>query len=270
MKFSVGLLAVASLLALTSQKAEAQVAQGWEIGVQGYGYRYKEAIEDIRVEDEGRFFGFGLEYGRTFANDCTFNARLWGATGSVDYSANDGNQLDDVEQSVGQAEFLVGRNFAASKAISIRPYLGLGGRSLEDLSGGRVTEAGAFGYDREIGYAYVPLGVAAMADRPGGGRLAVYGQYNRLVGGTSRSEFGDVDPSAPTVEVEFEDGHGWEFGAKLTTPVGRGTIGVQPFVRTWNVDRSTSAFFEDEELSVELFEPPSETRELGVRLVYGF
>lgn len=270
MRVSVGLLAATSILALSSLEARAQVAQGWEIGLQGYGYRYEEAFEDIRVKDEGRFFGFGVEYGRTFANNWTFDARLWGAGGSVDYSANDGSRLEDVAQYMGQVELLVGRNFATSATSFLRPYVGLGGRSLDDESGGLTTKNGAAGYDREIGYSYVPLGLAAVTDRPDGRRIAVYGQYNHVVSGTSRSEFGDIDPSASTVEVEFEDGRGWEIGAKLTTPLGRGTIGVQPFVRSWDLERSTSAFFEDEQFIFEVFEPANQTREIGVRLTYGF
>lgn len=270
MRLSIGLLAATGALALTAVEAQAQVAQGWEVGVEGYGYRYEEAYEDIRVEDEGRFLSFNVEYGRPFAANWNFDARLWAGGGSVDYSANDGNRLEDVAQYMAQLELLVGRRFATSATSFVMPYAGIGGRSLSDRSGGLTTETGDQGYDREIGYSYVPLGVAAVTERPGGRRMAVYGQYNWVVGGTSRSEFGDIDPSAPTVEVDFESGHGWEIGAKLTTPVGRGTVSVQPFLRTWDIDQSTSAFFMEEDFTVELFEPANQTREVGVRFTYGF
>lgn len=269
MRLRIGLLAAGGLLALTATQAQAQAARGWEVGVEGYAYRYEEDFEDIHIEDEGRFFGLSVEYGRAFARDWLFDVRLRVATGEVDYSASDGARISGIEQSEGQLELTLGRTFPMSVDATVTPYAGIGGRVLNDYSGGRVAQTGQLGYDREISYSYVPLGVVAATEH-GGRTLSFYGQYNWIVGGTSRSEFGDVDPELPTIEVEFEDGHGWELGAKLTTPVGRGTFGVQPFVRLWELDRSASFIADDGEIRIEIFEPPNTTREWGVRLTYGF
>lgn len=269
MKLAIALLGAAGALAMTAQ-AHAQVARGVELGVEGYGYRYEESFEDIRVEDEGRFFGISVEYGHAFNNRWTVDARLRVAGGSVDYSANDGARIEDVDQSEGQLDFLFGRAFPTSATSSVVPYVGIGARVLDDRSGGRVADTGQAGYDREVSYSYVPLGAAAVIERRGGGQMAFYGQYNWIVGGEVRTELGDVDPELPTIVLDLEEGHGWEIGAKLTTPLGRGTIGVQPFLRTWDIAQSTSFIASDEEFAIELFEPANQTRELGVRLTYGF
>ena len=269
MKLRIGLLAATGLLALTTTQAQAQAARGWEVGVEGYTYRYEENLDDLHIEDEGRLFGLSVEYGREFARDWVFDARLRVAFGEVDYSASDGARISDVEQSEGQLELTLGRAFAASASTTVTPYAGIGARVFNDYLGGREAQTGQLGYDREISYSYVPLGVVASTTH-GGRTLSFYGQYNWLVGGTSRSEFGDIDPELPTIEVEFENGHGWELGAKLSTPLGRGSFGIQPFIRLWDLDRSTSFIASDEEFELELYEPPNTTRELGVRLTYGF
>jgi hypothetical protein len=59
-------------------------------------------------------------------------------------------------------------------------------------------------------------------------------------------------------------------GAELTTRVGRGSFGIRPFIRLWELDRSTSFTAGDDEFELEVFEPPNTTREVGVRLTYGF
>lgn len=269
MRLTICLLA-ATGLALTAIEARAQVARGWEVGVEGYAYRYEETFEEIRVEDKGRFFGVDLEYGRAFAGAWNFDARLHFALGSVDYSANDGAEIDDIEQSTGRLEFLLGRSFRVSPDTAVMAYAGIGARVLEDHGEGRVAGTGQAAYDREVSYGYVPLGAAAIMERAGGGRLAFYSQYNWLVDGSVRTELGDVDPELPTIVLDFEEGHGLEIGAKLTMPVGRGTIGIQPFVRTWDIARSESFTASDEELTIEIFEPANQTREFGVRLSYGF
>jgi hypothetical protein len=266
--------AAAGVVALGATGAKAQVAQGLELGLEGYGYRYAERVDvcvasaPCEVKDKGRFFGGSVEYGRTFGA-WTLNARLDVAGASVDYSAPGGTELKGVEQMQGQLEILVGRRYPTSPRSAFIPYVGIGARALDDYSGGRRANTGEAGYDRTITYSYVPVGAAAVFELPRA-TLALYGQYNAIVGGRSRSELGDVDPELPTVEVGLDRGHGVELGAKLTTAAGRGRIGVQPFLRTWKLRRSESFTASEDGGQIEFFEPPNRTWELGLRFVYGF
>lgn len=166
---------------------------------------------------------------------------------------------------------LAGRPFATAPGVTLTPYLGIGARALIDQSGGRTTQSGLEGYDREVGYSYVPLGAALRAERANGQALQLTAQYNWVVGGQVRSEFSRLDPELPDVEVNLESGQGFELAAMVSMPVGRGRIGFGPFLRRWELEQSTSFVIEDPDVgTIELFEPANETTEFGVRVVYGF
>jgi len=263
-------LAAAGVMLAAAGGASAQATDGLELGLQVLGYEYEESFEGESIRDEGRMAGFTVEYGRPVGS-FSFDARFRYAQGEIDYRASDGERVEDVPQAVGQLELLVGRPFVTGPGVALTPYIGIGARGLIDESGGRTTQNGLEGYDREVGYSYVPLGAALRAERASGQALQLTGQYNWVVGGTSRSEFSRLDPELPDVEVEFEGGHGFEFSAMASMPVGRGRLGIGPFIRTWDLDQSASFTIKDpEEGTFELFEPPNSTREVGLKLVYGF
>lgn len=262
------LAAAAALTAATA--ASAQSAEGLELGLQTYGYDYKETFEGGSIKDEGRFTGFTVDYGRRVGG-FSFDARFRYAEGEIDYSADDGAGLDDVQQTVGQLELLAGRPFAASPTTTVTPYVGIGSRVLLDESGGQATEDGISGYDRDIGYVYLPLGAAARFRQGERMSLVIYGQLNVLVGGRARSDFSTIEPGAPVVETEFNGGRGLEFGASLGFAFRGGRINVGPFYRSWDIDQSDSFVVTDpDEGTIELFEPPNRTREFGIKLSYGF
>jgi hypothetical protein len=263
------LLAAAGTAAVAGQ-ASAQVADGLEIGLQTFAYDYEETFDGGSIADEGRMTGFTVEYGRPVGG-FSFDVRFRYAQGLIDYRSSDGERLDDVPQAAGQLELLAGRPFQAAPGVTLTPFLGIGARALIDKSGGRVTQSGLEGYDREVGYSYVPVGAALRLDRAGGQALQLHAQYNWVVGGDVRSEFSRLDPGLPDVEVELDGGHGLEFAATVSMPLSRGRIAFGPFLRRWEIDQSTSFVVSDpEEGTFELFEPPNTTTEFGVRLVYGF
>jgi hypothetical protein len=263
------LLAAAGTAAVAGQ-ASAQVADGLEIGLQTFAYDYEETFDGGSIADEGPMTGFTVEYGRPVGG-FSFDARFRYAQGRIDYSSSDGERLDDVPQAVGQLELLAGRPYQTAPGTTLTPFIGIGARALIDKSGGRTTQSGLEGYDREVGYSYVPLGAALRVERANGQALHLTAQYNWVVGGDVRSEFSQLDPSLPDVEVELEGGHGLELAATVSMPLGRGRIGFGPFLRRWDLDQSTSFVISDpDEGSFELFEPPNETTELGLRLVYSF
>jgi hypothetical protein len=72
------------------------------------------------------------------------------------------------------------------------------------------------------------------------------------------------------VKTEFNDGYGLELSATYFTPVRGARIGFGPFLRYWDVDQSDSVVVTDEDGSIELFEPPDTSWEVGLKLVVGF
>ena len=263
-------LGAAAAAVLSASAASAQSAQGLELGLQTYSYDYKESFEGESIQDEGRFTGFTVDYGRPVGG-FSFDVRFRYAQGEIDYSASDGARLDDVEQASGQLELLLGRPFQASSAVTVTPYVGIGSRALLDFSGGRVTDTGLEGYDREVGYAYLPLGAAVRADLGNGRALSGHAQVNLAVSGEVQSNFSEIERGAPDIEAELDGGHGFELAAAFSAPVGRVRIGFGPFLRMWDIDQSESVFLSDPDIGeIELFEPPNETVELGFRLTVGF
>jgi hypothetical protein len=262
-------LAAAAAVVLTGTEASAQVTDGLELGLQTFSYEYKEEFDGGSIKDEGRFTGFVANYGRPVGG-FSFDARFHFAEGEIDYSASDGARLDGVQQTVAALELLAGRSIAASPTLTITPFVGLGSRVLLDESGGREADDGAAGYDREVGHVYIPLGAAARFSREDGGSVVVHGQYNAVVGGRVRSDLSQIDREFPILENAFDGGHGLEFGAMLYSPFRGGRIGVGPVFRSWNIDQSKTVTFSDESVSIEFFEPPSKTVEVGLKLTYGF
>ncbi len=133
-----------------------------------------------------------------------------------------------------------------------------------------TTDTGLQGYDRYIFYAYAPLG--AVVDLRAGERTTVTlaAQYNLFLGGDSESKTSALGAGVPDIEVEFEDGSGWEFSSFVNRRAGRGTVSFGPFLRIWDLDQSTSQIFSDEEGTVEFVEPPNRTTEFGLKLAYRF
>lgn len=269
MKTSIFFLAGACGMALASP-AQAQTRPGFEVGAQLFDYGYRERFEgETIVRDDGRFIGPTASYVETIGGGWFLRAAAATGSGSVDYSSEDG-EIEDVSQYVAQVEFHVGRDFRLGGGGALTLFTGLGGRALDDNSGGRETEQGLLGYDREIGYSYVPLGVAASAQVGSRTSVTLSAQYNLLFAGTAQSKFSQIDPEFPDLSLDLDGGHGIDASAMLAVAVGRNAIRFGPFVRHWDLERSKSKFFEEEGLEIELFEPANRTTELGLRIAFAF
>jgi hypothetical protein len=254
-------------------EAAAQTRPGFELAGELFDYGYDERLEgELVAEDDGTFGGFALGYVETLGGGSFLRARLSAAVGSVDYSSEDG-ELENISQSIGQLELHFGKDLAIGRGATLTPFIGLGSRALIDESGGEATHSGALGYDREVSYAYVPVGLGATLPIGRGARLVLSGQVNWVVGGEATSEFSGIDPAFPDVTVDLDDGLGLEASAIFQLPVGRSAIGFGPFVRHWRIERSKSFILTDPEGSgeaIEFFEPANRTTELGLRLSFAF
>ncbi len=276
----IGMLAGAAIVAA---EARAGTRPGFELGGELFDYNYRERLGgDTVVRDDGTFGGIGVGYVETLGTNWFLRARFNAAWGSVDYRSDGAildedvggeSRIDDVSQTIGQLELHVGRDFTLAGGTTVTPFVGLGSRVLEDKSGGEVSDDGLLGYDREVSYAYVPIGLASRHPLGGGKVLTLSAQYNWVVGGEAKSNFSDVDEEVPDVKLDLNDGHGFEASAMLDIPVGSHAVRFGPFLRHWSLDRSdklvlTDPDFPGEEL--QLFEPKNRTTELGVRLAFAF
>ncbi|HEV2079696.1 MAG TPA: hypothetical protein VGR19_07360 [Allosphingosinicella sp.] len=258
------------LLSPAQADAQTQTRKGFEIGAEVFDYSYRERFEGETVaKDDGTFGGATVSYTAGLGGNFVFRPKLSIDYGSVDYSSEDG-EIKNVRQSIYQLELQVARDFQLGRTATITPFIGLGSRLLNDNSGGKETEDGFQGYDREVSYAYVPLGAAVTTQIAASNTLTLSAQYNWVVGGDAESKFSAIDPEFPDLKLEIPGGHGLEASAVVGIPVGRRQLRVGPFVRHWDIQRSDSQRFEEDGEVLELFEPKNRTTELGVRLSLSF
>lgn len=181
-------------------------------------------------------------------------------------------RLANVSQGIGQFEVQLGHDFALGNGSSLTPFTGFAVRRLTDRSGGEESDNGALGYDREVVYPYLPLGLAYRTPI-GRSALTISGQYNHLLGGRVKSKFSEIDPEFPDVVVNLDGGSGLELSAIVDVPLGRKALRVGPFVRRWSVKDSEVTRLtnpEDPSEALEFVEPRSRTTEVGVRLSIAF
>lgn len=255
--------------------AHGQTRPGFEVWTEALDYSYRERRQgDVVARDDGGFGSLGASYVKPLQSSVFLRARFNVAMGSVDYAGADGeDRIDDVEQNYGQFELHLGKDIRLAKGATLTPYFGMGGRYLEDESGGKRTNTGRLGYDREVSYTYVPIGAAARIPLAGKSFLTLSAQYNWVVDGDVRSRLSSIDPRLPDIKVKLDKGSGFELAALGSTPMGRKILSFGPFLRSWNVDRSETFVLVDPEGSgdaIEFFEPDSKTTEVGLRLSLAF
>ena len=270
-KLILGLIAGSS--ALVSAQSQAQTRPGFEIGAELLDYSYRERFEgEVVARDDGKFGGATFGYVETIGGGLFLRAKMTLDYGSVDYRSDDGG-IDNVSQSIGQLELHLGKDFALGNGGTLTPFVGLASRALEDKSGDKETELGFIGYDREVSYAYVPVGAAATLPLGSGSDLILSAQYNWVVGGEAKSKFSDLDPELPDVKLDLESGSGFEASAIARFKLRGNAVGFGPFVRHWSIDRSEELVLKDPEGSGEtitFLEPKNRTTEVGVRLTFAF
>lgn len=276
-KFGTAFLALLAGTALAPAAAQAQTRGGFEIAAElfDYGYRERDSGETI-VFDDGAFGGFRVGYVETIGDGLFLRGRLSAAFGSVDYRAPDPTgdvRIANVNQSIGQLELHIGKDFTIGGSSTLTAFAGLGSRALRDGSGGREASNGALGYDREIDYGYVPLGLAARVPVSPRSAVRLGAQYNYVVGGESRAHFSDLDPQLPDIKLDLDGGHGLEASAAFETRMGSRALSFGPFVRHWKIGRSDSFIVTDPDdpgEAIEIYEPKNSTTELGLRLTFAF
>lgn len=273
MKKVILLLAGSAMVAVPAS-AQARTRPGFSVGAELFDYSYREKLDGMTiVRDDGLFGGVEGSYVETIGGGLFLRGRLSVALGSVDYRSDEGSRVDNVSQGIGQLEMHLGYDLPLGGGATLTPFVGLGSRVLNDESGGEESGDGLLGYDREISYSYVPLGLAVGIPTRGATSLNLSAQYDWVVNGKARSDFSDVAAELPDIKLDLDEGHGFEASAMLAVPLGGNQLSVGPFVRTWRVGRSDVFVVvnpDDPTEGIELFEPRSETTELGLRIRFAF
>ena len=243
---------------------------GFALGVEVFDYSYREKVDGANVvSDDGTFGGFSVDYVETIGSGWFLKARTRSSFGSVNYVSYEGSRLDGVPQQIAQLEFLVGHDFDFG-ALTVTPFAGAGGRGLLDSSGGRTTQDGLEGYDREIYYGYIPVGISARTAIGNNVTLQLSGQANFVTTGEVLNRFSIEDALTQELKVDLKGGTGWELAAAVEFPIGSHHMSLGPFARGWQINKSEIVTFEDDGDLFEAFEPENKTWEVGLRAIFAF
>lgn len=190
------------------------------------------------------------------------------STGQMDYR-NSGT-IDDIRDYIVEVRALVGPVFYKEKIATI-PYLGLGYRYLNDDSGGKISSTGAYGYERESNYYYIPIGANLITDLNYGWFLEVNTEFDIFLGGRQISHFSDVVPSYNDLSNDQKDGYGLRGSLKIRKGFKTVDFIIEPFIKYWNIKKSDISNLTYNNVIIGYgYEPKNNSTEYGIKLAMRF
>lgn len=219
------------------------------------------------MENEGGLYGAFGEY-TLHVND--MNAFLPDAFmlesnikgGSVDYWSNGTGSRDGDGQFLAEARVLLGKEFHAANTIKLTPFLGFGYRYLNVEDPKKNTTTGAFGYERESNYLYVPIGLKMNTEIDKDWNLDIAAEYDVFVDGEQKSHLSDGGFHDPDIVNQQNRGYGVRASIDLTRKTNSMGFLVGTYMRWWDIGASEKAYLDSYYYAVE---PKNETLEVGVR-----
>jgi len=240
-----------------------------ELDLKSLNFTYKEP--EIGVKDKGKMYGFGAAY--TYHHDLMFRAELDYYAGKIDYESGSG-RLNDVPHYIVELRWLIGRDYPRYNSPIcdyLTSYTGLGYRYWKDGSGGKVTDLGKYGYDRETTYLYSPLGLETIKRVKNQWFIGAVIEYDLFWVGKNKSHLSHIDPSAPDLEFNQDSGDGFRFALKMNKAFDRAKIGIVSFFHYWDIDQSETIILFDPSSGYWFFyEPENKTTEFGINLMVQF
>ncbi len=246
-----------------------ETRRGFDLGFQGFYYRYREPSLD--VSENGGMAGFTGKFTGTFNFGYFASLDLRYALGDLDYSGS--GTAKDKFNDLFEVRGLIGRDFIMPH-FSMSPYFGLGFRDLYDDNRG-ITTAGAFGYQRENQLLYFPLGVSPRFPLNSNARLSTNLEYDAVIHGWQESDLSDGGTGDPNVNNQQTSGFGLRGEVMYETP----TWAIGPFINYWSIDASKSKIFNSPTgdachgsgpTTCIGTEPENHTYEMGVQFRYHF
>lgn len=230
-----------------------------------YQLQHVEYEESGLMEETGWLHGLAGGFETRVADTVMLRVEAELAGGRMDY---DGHYSDNSPAStrtddwIFGARGLVGRDFTAG-AVGLTPFAGLGYRYWNDQI------RGVGGYEREITYWYVPLGLEAAALSGGGQwRVGARAEYDLFLSGHVTSHLGDAVAGLDTVENDQDSGWGMRASVFAERAMGQDwSLAVEPFFRYWDIAKSDEATLSAGGRVVgRAWEPANTTTEWGLRL----
>ena len=187
--------------------------------------------------------------------------------GDLDYESEGTGKNDGERNYMFEVRGSAGYDIPVGASSRITPFAGFGYRYLKDDSGGTITTTGAYGYDRESFYYYLPLGIETQTKFNNRWLLEMTFEYDLFLFGTQKSHLEDVVPGYNTLVNDQDEGYGARGSFKLIRRNEDFSMYIEPFIRYWNIEDSDidvlTYFGEPYKLGLE---PANNTTEYGIKL----
>ena len=221
------------LLGAGSAFAEpAKAMQRWKLGAELSGIAYEEPGV---MKEDGIMYGIAGSWAK-YRNETMIRIEGKFSYGQVDY-VNSGT-LDGIDDFMLEFRVLGGQELPILKPAVVMAYMGLGYRYMNDDSGGRQTSMGAWGYERESNYLYLPLGVEALVGINKGWSLGAVLEYDIFLWGKQISHLRDVSLGYDDLENEQREGYGYRGSIELRKKWRSKEFAIEPFIRYWEIKQS--------------------------------
>ncbi len=246
----------------------------FDLGREDYYYRYEE---DIPIYIRGVMHGFYANYTYRPEEESPLNNEVVSmykfegsyTRGDLDY---EGSGMDnDRTNKTYEIRGLLGKDYVLDDHSRVTPYVGLGYRYLIDRGGGRLTDANFYGYNRESNYYYLPIGCFVDIPAPHDWNIGLNFEYDFFLQGVQKSRLSDGDQFNGLGNDDIRNHQSKGFGLRGSVKFLKKLPGldfyVEPFIRYWNIDRSSlQSARVDGTFSSTWNEPKNNTTEIGSKI----
>jgi|GEM_PF-1183839 len=177
------------------------------------------------------------------------------------YRSGGTGEMFDQEQWTWESRAVVGYDVAVKQSMILTPYIGLGYRYLMHDNSGRQSSTGAWGYDRESTYWYLPLGFDLEHEIGSGWSMVWNFEYDFFLDGEQRSHLEDVPGYSEELVNNQDEGWGYRGSLMVVRKMKSVDLMAGPFARYWHIKDS------DVQCTVDVcgLEPHNRTWEFGIR-----
>ncbi len=233
----------------------------------GFDTRYIDYEEDGYMEEDGWMYGIVGDYIYHGNNKLMFETSLSIVFGEMDYDGQtqSGTPIKaDTDDWIFEWRGLIGKDYRLKGSSIITPFMGIGYRYWND----DIDAPG--GYEREIQYWYLPIGVKTISTLIGKWTWGMSIEYDLFLSGEVKSHASDIHPAFndPENDQDFGDGYGvrlaLQFNRKLSDHYG---FSIEPYIRYWDIDESDTSTLTAYGIPIaSIVEPDNETTVYGLRL----
>ncbi|MFC1620926.1 hypothetical protein ACFL2G_01350 [Candidatus Omnitrophota bacterium] len=187
-----------------------------------------------------------------------------GSYGQVDYTSESGSRIDGIDDRIFEIRGLGGYSLFVSDNSIITPYVGYGYRYLNDDMAGKISTAGAAGYERQSNYYYIPIGIESITVFEDGDYVEVKLEYDYFCRGKQMSLLGAI-PGYVDIKNNQGNGHGYRGSIKFHNKGEKIDFFIEPFIRYWSIAESEKAYYSYYGIiPMVAWEPKNNSKEFGM------